>query len=256
MTHDDLLALAAALAEKAAHAINAVRAAGFAVERKSDRSPVTEADRIAEALIVEGLRAAVPDIPVIAEEEIEAGTAPSAPGRRFWLVDPLDGTREFAAGRDNFTVNIGLIEDGRAVLGAVAVPATGEVFWGRLGAGAFRRDAAGTRAIAVRAVPEEGITVMGSHHYQDDPRMDRFLAGRRVAKVVNIGSAEKFCRVAEGGADLYPRFGRTMEWDTAGPQAVVEAAGGSIRLLDGGGTLTYGKPGWANPGFVCEGRRA
>lgn len=256
MTHDDLLALAAALAEKAAHAINAVRAAGFAVERKSDRSPVTEADRIAEALIVEGLRAAVPDIPVIAEEEIEAGTAPSAPGRRFWLVDPLDGTREFAAGRDNFTVNIGLIEDGRAVLGAVAVPATGEVFWGRLGAGAFRRDAAGTRAIAVRAVPEEGITVMGSHHYQDDPRMDRFLAGRRVAKVVNIGSAEKFCRVAEGGADLYPRFGRTMEWDTAAPQAVLEAAGGTLRLLDGGGPLLYRKPGWANPPFVCEGRPA
>ncbi len=255
MTNDDLLALAAALAEKAAHAINAVRAAGFAVERKSDRSPVTEADRIAEALIVEGLRAAAPAIPVIAEEEIEAGTAPGDPGRRFWLVDPLDGTREFAAGRDNFTVNIGLVEDGRAVLGAVALPATGELFWGRLGAGAWKRDDAGTRAIAVRGVPQDGLTVMGSHHYQDDPRMDRFLAGRRVARVVNIGSAEKFCRVAEGAADLYPRFGRTMEWDSAAPQAVLEAAGGSIRLLDGGGALTYGKPGWANPGFVCEGRR-
>lgn len=256
MTHDDLLALAADLAGKAAHAINAVRAAGFAVERKSDRSPVTEADRIAEALIVEGLRAAAPGIPVIAEEEIEAGTAPADPGRRFWLVDPLDGTREFAAGRDNFTVNIGLVEDGRAVLGAVAIPAREEVFWGRPGAGAFKRDAAGTRAIAVRPVPPEGLVVMGSHHYRDDPRMDRFLAGRRVAKVVNIGSAEKVCRVAEGAADLYPRFGRTMEWDTAGPQAVLEAAGGSIRLLEGGAPLTYGKPGWANPGFVCEGGRA
>ena len=256
MDDDALLSLAARLADQAAAAINAVRAAGFAIERKSDHSPVTEADRIAEALIVEGLRAAAPAIPVIAEEEIEAGTAPTDPGRRFWLVDPLDGTREFAAGRDNFTVNVGLVEDGRAVLGAVAIPATGELFWGRVGAGAWKRDAAGTRAIAVRATPAEGITVMGSHHYQDDPRMGRFLAGRHVARIVNIGSAEKFCRVAEGSADLYPRFGRTMEWDTAAPQAVLEAAGGTVRLLDGGGPLLYRKPGWANPPFVCEGRPA
>jgi 3'(2'), 5'-bisphosphate nucleotidase len=256
MDADALLTLATRLATEAAAAINAVRAAGFAVERKSDRSPVTEADRIAEALIVEGLRGAAPHIPVIAEEEIEAGTAPAEPGRRFWLVDPLDGTREFAAGRDNFAVCIGLVEDGRAVLGTVALPATGEVFWGRPGAGAWKRDATGSHAIAVRATPAEGLTVMGSHHYQDDPRMGRFLDGRRVARIVNIGSAEKFCRVAEGGADLYPRFGRTMEWDTAGPQAVVEAAGGRIALLEGGGPLRYGKPGWANPGFVCEGRGA
>lgn len=253
MDPDALLALATRLADQAAAAINAVRAAGFAVERKSDRSPVTEADRIAEALIVEGLRAAAPGIPVIAEEEIEAGSAPVDPGRRFWLVDPLDGTREFAAGRDNFAVNIGLVADGRAVLGAVALPATGEVFWGGVGLGAWKRDAAGTRAIAARAAPAEGLTVMGSHHYADDPRMGRFLEGRRVARIVNIGSAEKFCRVAEGGADLYLRFGRTMEWDTAAPQAVLEAAGGRIHLLDGGGPLTYRKPRWENPGFVCEG---
>ncbi|WP_137125633.1 3'(2'),5'-bisphosphate nucleotidase CysQ [Roseomonas sp. HF4] len=256
MDEDALLALATRLAEEAGAAINAVRAAGFAVERKSDRSPVTEADRIAEALIVEGLRTVVPEIPVIAEEEIEAGTAPVDPGRCFWLVDPLDGTREFAAGRDNFAVNIGLVADGRAVLGAVALPATGEVFWGRVGHGAWKRDAAGTRAIAARAAPAEGLTVMGSHHYQDDPRMGRFLDGRRVARIVNIGSAEKFCRVAEGSADLYPRFGRTMEWDTAAPHAVLEAAGGRIRLLDGGGPLAYRKPRWENPGFVCEGRPA
>lgn len=254
MDDDALLALARRLAAEAAAAIAAVRAAGFAVERKSDHSPVTEADRIAEALIVEGLRAAAPHIPVIAEEEIEAGTAPTDPGRRFWLVDPLDGTREFAAGRDNFAVNVGLVADGRPVLGAVALPATSEMFWGRIGAGAFKRDRDGTeRAIAARRPPPEGLTVMGSHHYQDDPRMGRFLQGRQVARIVNIGSAEKFCRVAEGTADLYPRFGRTMEWDTAAPHAVVEAAGGTIRLLEGGGALTYGKRGWANPGFVCEG---
>jgi 3'(2'), 5'-bisphosphate nucleotidase len=256
MDDDALLSLAMRLADQAAAAINAVRAAGFAVDRKSDHSPVTEADRIAEALIVEGLRAAALHIPVIAEEEIEAGTAPTEPGPRFWLVDPLDGTREFAAGRDNFAVNIGLVEDGRPVLGAVAIPATGELFWGRAGHGAWKRDAAGTRPIAVRVVPPEGLTVMGSHHYQDDPRMGRFLQGRRVARIVNIGSAEKFCRVAEGTADLYPRFGRTMEWDTAAPHAVLEAAGGTLRLLEGGGPLRYGKPGWANQSFVCEGRPA
>jgi len=256
MDDDALLALATRLAGEAAAAINAVRAAGFAVERKSDRSPVTEADRIAEALIVEGLRAAAPEIPVIAEEEIEAGTAPADPGACFWLVDPLDGTREFAAGRDNFAVNVGLVRDGRAVLGAVALPATGEVFWGGLGAGAWKRDAAGTRAISARAAPADGIVVMGSHHYRDDPRMGRFLEGRRIARIVAIGSAEKFCRLAEGSADLYPRFGRTMEWDTAAPQAVLEAAGGRIRLLEGGGPLTYRKPRWENPGFVCEGLTA
>ncbi|MBP0465150.1 3'(2'),5'-bisphosphate nucleotidase CysQ [Roseomonas sp. PWR1] len=254
MDDDALLDLARRLAAEAAAAISAVRAAGFAVERKSDHSPVTEADRIAEALIVEGLRDAAPHIPVIAEEEIEAGTAPTDPGHRFWLVDPLDGTREFAAGRDNFAVNVGLVADGRPVLGAVALPATGEIFWGRIGAGAFKRDRDGTvRPIAARRPPAEGLTVMGSHHYQDDPRMGRFLEGRHVARIVNIGSAEKFCRVAEGSADLYPRFGRTMEWDTAAPHAVVEAAGGRIRLLEGGGALAYGKRGWANPGFVCEG---
>ncbi len=254
MNDDALLALATRLATEAAAAINAVRVAGFAVERKSDHTPVTEADRIAEALIVEGLRAATPDIPVVAEEEIEAGATPAA-APRFWLVDPLDGTREFAAGRDNFAVNVGLVQDGRALLGAVALPATGEVFWGRVGAGAFKRDAGGTRAIGVRATPPEGLVVMGSHHYRDDPRMGRFLDGRRVARIVNIGSAEKFCRVAEGAADLYPRFGRTMEWDTAAPHAVLEAAGGTLRLFDGT-PLTYGKPGWENQGFVCEGRPA
>ncbi len=252
MDDDALLTLAARLADQAAAAITAVRAAGFAVERKSDRSPVTEADRIAEALIVEGLRAATA-IPVIAEEEIEAGTAPRDPGQRFWLVDPLDGTREFAAGRDNFTVNIGLVDTGRPLLGAVAIPATGELFWGRIGAGAFKRDAAGTRAIAVRRPPAAGVIVMGSGHHPDDPRMVRFLAGRRVQRIVNIGSAEKFLRVAEGSADLYPRFGQTMEWDTAAPQAVLEAAGGTLRLMEGGGPMPYRKPGWTNLPFIAEG---
>ena len=119
--------------------------------------------------------------------------------------------------------------------------------------GAFKRDAGGTRPIRARTPPAEGVTVMGSHHYADDPRMGRFLEGRHVARVVNIGSAEKFCRLAEGTADLYPRFGRTMEWDTAAPQAVVEAAGGRVLVLEGRAPLRYAKLGFENPGFVCEG---
>ena len=253
MDDEAMLELAVRLADQAAAAINAVRAAGFSVESKSDESPVTAADRIAEALIVDGLRAAAPGIPVIAEEEIEAGTAPADPGRRFWLVDPLDGTREFAAGRDSFAVNVGLVADGRPVLGAVALPATGEIFLGRIGVGAWKQVKGGARApIRCRAVPAEGLTVMGSHHYRHDPKMTAFLADKKVAKLVSIGSAEKFCRVAEGSADLYPRLGRTMEWDTAAPHAVLEAAGGTLRTLEGG-ELRYGKPGWDNPGFVCTG---
>lgn len=248
-----LLDLAARLARQAGEAIMGIRAAGFAVTRKTDRSPVTAADHAAEALIVEGLRAAMPDIPVIAEEEVEAGLAP-APGRQYWLVDPLDGTRDFAAGREHFAVNIGLVRDGRPVLGAVGVPFTGEVFGGLVGAGAWKEDATGRRAIAVRPPPPEGLTVMVSFHHGDDPRLVRFLADYPVREIIRIGSAEKVCRVAEGAADLYPRFGTTMEWDTAAPEAVLVAAGGTFTRLDGT-PLPYGKAGFRNEAFVARGGR-
>ena len=247
-----LIALAAGLATEAGVAILQVRRSGFDVLRKEDRSPVTAADHAAEAIIVTGLRAATPDIPVIAEEEVAAGhvTAPSA---QFWLVDPLDGTREFAAGKDEFAVNIGLVRNGRVVLGVVGVPAEGEMFGGIVGIGAWKRTAAGEMPIAARFPPDEGLTVLASRHHGDATRLDAFLAGRRVARMLNFGSSLKFCRLAEGIADLYPRFGRTMEWDTCAPQAVLEAAGGSVRTLDGA-PLGYGKPGWENPHFVCTGR--
>jgi 3'(2'), 5'-bisphosphate nucleotidase len=247
-----LLDLAARLAGDAAAAIMAVRARGCVVETKPDDTPVTEADRAAEAIIVAGLRAATPDIPVIAEEEVAGGRVVS-PGALFWLVDPLDGTREFAGGRDEFAVNIGLVRGGVPLLGAVALPATGELFSGIVGVGAWKRMDGGWRPIAARAAPEAGPVVLGSRHYADDPRIAAFAAAHRAQKLVNLGSAVKFCRVAEGEADLYPRFGVTMEWDTAAPQAIVEAAGGSVTLLDGA-PLRYGKPGWRNPDFVCRGR--
>jgi 3'(2'), 5'-bisphosphate nucleotidase len=247
-----LVALADALATRAGAAILQVRRSGFDVMHKADRSVVTAADHAAEAIIVAGLRAAAPEIPVIAEEEVAAGriTAPSA---QFWLVDPLDGTREFASGSDEFAVNIGLVRDGRVVLGVVGVPGAGEMFGGIVGAGAWKRTAAGQVPIVARSPPDEGVTVLASKHHGDTALLDAFLAGRRVARTMNFGSSLKFCRLAEGIADLYPRFGRTMEWDTCAPQAVLEAAGGSVRTLDGA-PLHYGKPGWENPHFVCAGR--
>ena len=248
-----LLDLAFDLAQRAGAIILDVRARGFGVERKSDHSPVTEADHAAEALIVAGLRAATPGIPVVAEEEIAAGHVPDH-AREFWLVDPLDGTREFSAGRDEFAVCIGLVRDGRAVIGAVGAPVRAEVFGGIVGRGAWKRSAAGQIAIAVRSVPAAGLSVVASRHDADDPRLMPYLAGRKIAATLNIGSALKFCRVAEGIADLYPRFGRTMEWDTAAAQAVVEAAGGSLVVAGSGAPFRYGKPGWENPGFICAGR--
>jgi 3'(2'), 5'-bisphosphate nucleotidase len=240
------------LALEAGAAILDVRRRGFDVERKEDRSPVTEADRAAEALIATGLRGAMPDIPVIAEEEVAAGRI-TAPAATYWLVDPLDGTREFAAGNDEFAVNIGLVREDRPVLGVVAIPATGELFGGIVGRGAWKRVGSRQTPVSARLPPAEGLTVLASRYHGSSARLDEFLRDRRVAKLINFGSSIKFCRLAEGVADLYPRFGRTMEWDTCAPQAVLEAAGGTVRTFDGE-QLRYGKPGWENPHFVCTGR--
>lgn len=247
----DLLALALRLCREASDIINTIRGRGFVTSTKSDRSPVTEADQAAELHILAGLRAATPMIPVIAEEEVAAGIHVAA-GPIYWLVDPLDGTREFAAGRDDFTVNIGLVRHDRAVLGAMALPAYGQFYAGGVGLGARRYDAHGEHDIHVRTAPADGLAVLASRHHGDDPQLLRYLGDRRIASLGNIGSAVKFVRVAEGAVDLYPRLGPTMEWDTAAPQAIVEAAGGTITLLDGS-PLRYSKPGWKNPSFVCTG---
>ena len=253
MDDSALLALATDLATKAGEAILAVRQRGFQVDRKADRSVVTEADHAAEAIILAGLRAALPGCTVVAEEETAAGRVTAATAE-FWLVDPLDGTREFTNGSDDFAVNIGLVRHGRPVLGVVGVPATGEIFGGIVGVGAWRQKDGQRSVISVRRPPVEGLTVVASRHHGDTAQLDAFLGGRTVAKVVNFGSSLKFCRVAEGQADLYPRFGRTMEWDTCAPQVVLEAAGGAVETLDGA-PLRYGKPGWDNPHFVCWGKR-
>ena len=215
-------------------------------------SPVTIADQRAEQIIVDGLRAAT-NIPVIAEEEVAAGKIVD-PGLEYWLVDPLDGTREFAAGRAEFAVNIGLVRNHRAVLGAVANPLSHEIHSGIVGLGAWKQSPAGKIAISARHPPTEGLTVMASRHYQNDPKLAEFLSNYKIASLTNIGSSLKFLKLAEGSADFYPRLGRTMEWDTAAPQAVLEAAGGSTQTFEGA-PLLYGKRGFENPPFLCHGLR-
>ncbi|WP_142847389.1 3'(2'),5'-bisphosphate nucleotidase CysQ [Telmatospirillum sp. J64-1] len=241
-----------ALARRAGDEIMEIYAQDFSVERKGDDSPVTEADQRAEAVILAGLAELAPDIPAVAEEAMAAGARPDISGGRFWLVDPLDGTKEFISRNGEFTVNIALIEQGRPVLGVVFAPALGRLFAGANGA-AFAEDGQGRRGISVRAVPPEGLTVVGSRSHGDPQAMERFLAGRPVARQVAAGSSLKFCLLAAGEADLYPRFGPTMEWDTAAGHAVLAAAGGTVVEL-GGAPLLYGKDGFRNPHFVACGK--
>jgi 3'(2'), 5'-bisphosphate nucleotidase len=249
----ELLPAVIGIARRAGAAIMAIYAEDFAVRQKDDASPVTAADEAAEAIILPALQALTPDIPVVSEEAASAGHVPEI-GRRFWLVDPLDGTREFIKRNGEFTVNIALIEDGRPVLGVVFAPALERLYAGIVGAGAHIEDAAGTRTIACRNPPPEGLTVVSSRSHGDPATLDAFLADYKVAAESTAGSSLKFCLVAAGAADLYPRFGRTMEWDTAAGHAVLAAAGGRVTTLDGI-DLGYGKPGLDNPHFVAHGRR-
>lgn len=249
------------LARQAGTVVMAVYASGFSVRGKQDASPVTEADERAEAVILAGLAALTPDIPVVAEEAVAAGATPDVSGGRFWLVDPLDGTKEFISRNGEFTVNIALIEHGAPVLGVVLAPALcgprGRLFAGASGLGAWvDDDAQGRRPIRCRAVPAEGWTVVASRSHGDAAALEAFLAGRQVAKLTNAGSSLKLCLLAEGAADLYPRLGRTMEWDIAAGHAVLAAAGGRVLWLDNQQTLAYGKPGFENPHFMAVGLTA
>ncbi len=242
----------ARVARDAGALIMQVYATDFAVRGKGDQSPVTEADERAEKLIVPALQALAPDIPVVAEEAVAAGSVPEV-GELFWLVDPLDGTKEFIGRNGEFTVNIALVHQGRPVMGVVLAPALGRMFLGDVGRGAWLEDADGRRPIRCRAVPEAGLSVVASRSHGDAAALDAFLAGRKVAALVSAGSSLKLCLVAAGEADLYPRLGRTMEWDIAAGHAVLSAAGGRVQTLDGV-PLRYGKPGFDNPHFVASGR--
>ena len=241
-----------ALAERAGIEILDVYRRGFAVREKVDESPVTEADERAEKLILEGLAEIAPGVPVVAEESVAAGRLPDIAGRDFFLVDPLDGTREFVSRNGEFTVNIALVHEGRPLLGVVHLPALASSYWTDADGAAWRRieDAAPER-IHCRRPPADGLVVVASRSHRD-AKTDEFLRDYAVAELISAGSSLKLCRVAEGAADLYPRIGRTMEWDIAAGHAVLAAAGGSVTTL-AGEPLGYGKPGLDNPHFVARG---
>ncbi len=240
------------LAVEAGRAIMRLYRTDVDMRVKDDASPVTEADEIADRTIVAGLRAASPDILVVSEESVATlnGDATGAP--RFWLVDPLDGTKEFLRHTGEFTVNIALIEDRRPVLGVLHVPARDETYLADPVEGArVVVDGGAPAPIRARPVPAEGVIAVASRSHRD-PETDAFIAANGVSDVTSAGSALKFGLVARGAADLYPRFGRTMEWDTAAGHAILSAAGGSVRCLDGS-DLLYGKADFANPSFIARG---
>lgn len=252
--HDELADAFAVIASEAGAVIMEVYASGAASTRlKDDRSPVTAADEKAEALILDRLAALVPDVPVVAEECAARGVVPVV-GGRFILVDPLDGTKEFLSRNGEFTVNIALIEDGKSVAGCVYAPAIDALYVGGTHAYCV---AGGVRTVLrTRAYPEAGLTVLCSRSHPD-AGSEAFLAGHAIAERREAGSSLKFCRIAEGAADLYPRFGPTMEWDVAAGDAVLSAAGGIVTDPDGA-PFVYGKrgSGFRNDAFVAWGRRA
>jgi 3'(2'), 5'-bisphosphate nucleotidase len=247
----ELTAPLVAVAEQAGKAILEVYATDFAARAKADQSPVTDADERAEAIILAELARLTPLIPVVAEESVAAGKLPTIGAEPFWLVDPLDGTREFVSLNGEFTVNIALIEQGRPTVGIVHVPVQDLSYWTD-SASAFRRQGkAAAHTIRVRRPAAEGLVVLASRSHRDQ-RTDDYLAKIKVKKLMSAGSSIKFCLVAEGAADHYPRLGRTMEWDTAAGHAVLDAAGGRVTKLDGV-DLAYGKPGFENPDFIASG---
>jgi 3'(2'), 5'-bisphosphate nucleotidase len=252
---EDLIAALRSIAERAGQVILAHYAKGGDIEvrSKDDDSPVTDADEAAETFILQALENLTPEIPVVSEEAMAAGARPDISGDLFWLVDPLDGTKEFLARNDEFTVNIALIQDGAPIAGVVHAPAMA-MTWAGAGSATFSQTGQPPKGIEARRPPEDGLVVVASRRHGVARDLDRFLADYDVAEQVAAGSSLKFCLVASGTADLYPRFGRTMEWDTAAGHAVLLAAGGSVTRADDGSPLGYGKPGFENPHFIARGR--
>ena len=246
--HGGLVDALAEAAKEAGEAILTVVRRGFEVEAKQDRSPVTEADRAAELVILAALARLAPGVPVIAEEEVAAGRIP-AHDDTYFLVDPLDGTKEFVRGGDDYTVNIGLIERGVPKLGVVFGPATGVLHAGCVGDGAWVDDGERRRAIRTRARGDE-ITAVASKSHLNQATVDYLEAAVGACGYISIGSSLKFCIVAEGRADIYPRASPTSEWDTAAGHAILLAAGGVVDGPDGG-PLRYGKRAFLNRAFVA-----
>ncbi len=241
-----------AIAAEAGRAIMEIYDGEFAVELKDDRTPLTAADRAAHTIILAGLRRLAHVLPVLSEESAVSERAERHRWQRFWLVDPLDGTREFIKRNGEFTVNIALIDGHRPVAGVVTAPAIGRAYYGAEGLGAFRQIGAETRQISVRRPAASPLRVVGSRSH-GTPELDDFLATLGPYELKPMGSSLKICLVAEGEADLYPRLGPTSEWDTAAAEAVLLAAGGSMIDLKGQ-PLTYNaREGMLNPHFLAMG---
>ncbi len=255
MQFDHLIPVMRRLALEAGDVILAVyESPDFAVKAKSDASPVTEADEAADALISAGLRAAFPDVTLITEEQAESHALSA---RTFLIVDPLDGTKEFVQRRGDFTVNIAYVRDGIPLRGVVYAPAKGRLFYTLPDGtaveetGAFDKATPGPlQPIRVSTPDNTALMVVASKSHRDQAT-DDYIAHYAVRDMTSAGSSLKFCLVATGEADLYPRLGRTMEWDTAAGDAVLRGAGGHVVHFDTHEPLTYGKPGWDNPFFIA-----
>jgi 3'(2'), 5'-bisphosphate nucleotidase len=237
-------------AREAGHAILEIVGRGYEIEAKGDQSPVTEADRAAELIILAALSRTSPGVPVIAEEEVAAGRIP-AHGDTFFLVDPLDGTKEFIRGGDDYTVNIALVEKGGPRLGLVYAPATGRLHGGVVGEGAWVEEGGLRREIRTRDRMGDPVAVASKSHFTQNTA-DYLDAAVGVCSHISIGSSLKFCVVAEGQADIYPRLSPTSEWDTAAGHAILLAAGGRVDGPDGS-PLRYGKRAFLNRAFVATG---
>jgi len=235
----------------AGDAVMDVYRSDFQVQAKGDESPVTAADVKAEALLVEAIERLGLGWPIVAEEAASRGEVPTV-GPTFWLIDPLDGTKEFVARNGEFTLNVGLVCNGEPVLGLVLAPAQEVLYLGATGEGAWRVQAGQPQPLQARAAPSEGWTVLLSRSHRDGRLLDDQLARWPVAERRHVGSSLKLCLIAAGEADLYPKLGRTMEWDTAAGDAVLRAAGGLVRTWEGH-ALHYGKPGFENGPFLACG---
>lgn len=245
--YDEYLVLACEIAREAGHIIIGYFSNGYTHSSKSDDSPVTEADIAANQYITEKLAKIAPEIPIIAEEDEVLG---SCEHKKFFLVDPLDGTRSFVRGEPEFTVNIGLIENNLPIFGVIYCPPQDILYFGMVGGNAYKQVGDGKpELIRVRPKPDAGLTVVRSHSHPSKTTND-YLKTLHINEIISGSSSVKFCMVAEGSADIYPRFGRTMEWDTAAGHAILQAAGGRVETADGNPFL-YGKKGFENPAFIA-----